>query len=155
MNTTYIVITIITSIIALYFLYKRGFGDRTQRNWDKIQEELEKAKVFGDADGMAKCYYKLGLLAHKKKQLNTAESFYRQCLDITRKLGYEQGIASLLYQLGWMSMERNNIDQAIAQFEEALVVFKNGKYPEEKAAEAALQQAKKRKEKKNTAVRKR
>ena len=133
---------IVAGLIVLYLFFGKNLRGRwKERKRRRLQEDLDRARMLGDEDGMAKCLYKLGILAHKQRQLNNAGNLYKQSLDIARKLNYQDGIASCLHQLGRLAKDKGDIKEAIRLFQQALEILNSLRSLGAKIAKQSLEQA--------------
>ena len=71
---------------------------------------------------MAATYHELGTLAQARGDLTEAETQYRRSLDISERLGNQQGRSATISQLGFLAAERNEFEQAIGLHGRALAI---------------------------------
>lgn len=68
-------------------------------------------------------HHQLGLIAEERRQLEQAESCYRQALEIFQQLGLERSVADEHYHLGNLAQERQQLEAAEEQYRQALAIY--------------------------------
>jgi tetratricopeptide (TPR) repeat protein len=61
---------------------------------------------------LASFYFQNGKLAHRSREFDRAETFYKKALGIDERLGNTQGLATTYQQLANLAMEQKKYDQA-------------------------------------------
>jgi tetratricopeptide (TPR) repeat protein len=67
-------------------------------------------------------YHQLGMLAQDRGDYDTAETLYRQSLEIRERLGNQAGVATTYSVLAGLSEALGNLDQAVAYLADALAI---------------------------------
>jgi tetratricopeptide (TPR) repeat protein/energy-coupling factor transporter ATP-binding protein EcfA2 len=104
----------------------RGALDAAQAEFNRLVDFAEQEKFESESvseDLRAITLNNLGLLANSRGKLDSAEEYYKESLDISRKIEDHHGQASSLLKLGTVLSRRNKLETAEKHFEESLEIF--------------------------------
>lgn len=99
--------------------------------WDKdstaaktlLYECLKHFKAIGSEKHIEKALHQLGAIELDDGNLDQAESYFAQNLEIDRKLDDKRGIAFTLHMLGWLEDHRGRFSKALELYDQALTYW--------------------------------
>jgi len=97
----------------------RGDLDRA---WDHLQRCMALAPQIRGWDGQLGLWYSLALVAYQRDDFASAESLFRQCLEIAREQGARGVVASCLNGLADIARRRGDHEGAARGFREAMAL---------------------------------
>lgn len=99
--------------------------------WDKnhsaamkiLQECLKEFKNINSSKDVAAALYQLGAIEIDVGNLDQAEAYLSQALELDKKLEDKQFIAHTLHQMGWIEDHRGHSKQALELYDQALTNY--------------------------------
>ncbi|NDV59016.1 tetratricopeptide repeat protein [Bacteroides sp. 519] len=96
------------------------------KDYTKAFEINDKAtalsKVYADSARLAASYNNRGIIHYNLNEFNTAEQFFRNALEINRRIGDIKAVAA---NLNNMCLYEGNIDEKLALIQEAIIINRN------------------------------
>lgn len=109
------------------FISNIGMAELQNGNINKAIESFSKAKdLYSDLDNkneLAKMMYNIGLAYKQAGDYQKMMPYYNEALQINRQLGYADSYAFNLVQIADAQMANKELDNAISNYEEAIVVY--------------------------------
>ncbi len=95
--------------------------------WGQYGREAELCRetlswLPSDSEKAAAFKHQLGITAHRRGDYKTAESHYRQALEIDERLGNLVGMATIYHNLGNLAYLRGDYDTAKSRFRQSLEI---------------------------------
>jgi tetratricopeptide (TPR) repeat protein len=90
------------------------------RDLKSSRKKNDDQKKSNDEIGEANTLHVLGKLTAKYKDFRTANNYYRQAIEIYRRLQEDESRANTVYDLGLLALEMNQLEEASLHFKESL-----------------------------------
>jgi tetratricopeptide (TPR) repeat protein len=128
-----------TKALELAESYEHSLGTTTAKyylsiilhEWDKnsvaakalLYECLEVVKVIRSDKHIERVRHQLGVIELDEGNLDEAEAYFSQNLELDRKLNDKKGIAFTLHMLGWLEDHRGHFGKALELYDQALTYW--------------------------------
>jgi G-protein signaling modulator 2 len=98
--------------------------DELNERYKQYSELLEeyKNKNIVDDHKFADWYLKLGLIHYFRGEYDEALEKYRQSMEIWRKLGYQQGMATTLHNIAYIHQDKGEYDEALEKYKQSMEI---------------------------------
>ena len=118
----------LAKMLAYYAEEMRQFAE-AQRLYLLLAQKCE-----SDKELLAFAFYKLGIIAYERRELEVAESWCKKSLAISKKEGNEYGVGNNYYQLGNIAVEKWDLEGAEKWYKKSLIIDEKKGYKYEVAS---------------------
>lgn len=102
-----------------------------EESLEQFQVALHDAPLAQNPTWIAQAHNRMGNVYSICGDLNQAESMHQQALEINQQLGSKEGMANQYGNLGILHEQQNNLDSALADWQQALSLWKHLKHKAE------------------------